>query len=221
MVFTSGMGAKGAVAVTRAGRCCGGAQQRPSLPPRGRRGAVGPAEGREPGLCWAGGVLLCVPCRAVPCDRSEFVTPPSPPGSASPLPLPAPALPRPLHPPRGGAGGGEGLPGYLGRPSPAPLGPGLAPGAVQGGARPLGQRREGTAPAFVRPAWKASREPVARGNGLAVAVPCAGGAGIPRVPWFSLKVQSKAGSQSREALTNATARLYRVLISFSEVSVID
>lgn len=98
-----------------------GAQQRPSLPPRGRQGAVGPAEGRGPGLCWG---RRCFVVCAVPCDRSEFVTPPPPPGSASPLPLPAPARPRPLHPPRGGAGGGEGLPGYLGLPSPAPLRPG-------------------------------------------------------------------------------------------------
>ncbi|XP_072791006.1 uncharacterized protein [Taeniopygia guttata] len=81
----------------------------------------------------------------LPADRpstpqwSEFVTPPPPPGSAFPLPLPAPARPRPLHPPRGGAGDGEGLPGYLGPSSPAPLRPGrgsagrnLASGAARG-----------------------------------------------------------------------------------------
>lgn len=93
----------------------------PPSPRWGGKGLWGPRRGGGRGCIGVGGVLLCVPCRAVLCDRSEFVTPPPPPRSASPLPLAAPARPRPLHPPRGGAGGGEGLPGSP-EPRTAPAG---------------------------------------------------------------------------------------------------
>lgn len=130
------MGAKGAVAVTRPGPGRPVPSSGPPSPRGGGKGLWGPRRGGGRGCVGVGGVFgVC----AVPCDRSEFVTPPPPPRSASPLPLAAPARLRPLHPPRGGAGGGEGLPGYLGLPSPAPLRPvwgsagrSLASGAARG-----------------------------------------------------------------------------------------
>lgn len=88
------------------------------------------------------------------------------------------------------------------------------------GSRPLGQRGEGTFAAFVPLARQAPQEPASRGSGLAVAVQCAGGAGVPGVPWFSLKMQSKVGSQLSR-LSQTPPLDCRVFILFCKVNVID
>lgn len=74
--------------------------------------------------------------------------------------------------------------------------------------------------AFDPLARQAPQEPESQGSGLAAAVQCAGGAGVPGVPWFSLKMQLKVGSQLRR-LSQTPPPDCRVFILFCKVNVID
>lgn len=186
------MGAKGAVAVTRPGPGRPVPSGGPPSPRGGCKGLWGPRRGGGRDCVGVGRVLLCVPCpvtgqsswphRRRPVARPRFLF--------QRQPGRGPSIPR-------GAGPAAGR-GYratwASRACRALRRSGRA-ADVPAGSWPPGQRGEGTFIAFVPFPREAAQEPEARGRGLAVAIQCADGIDVPGVSWFSLRLQSKVGSQ--------------------------